>query len=300
MEIRFQFAAALFLILASAPIAQALEECGDFLVVSYNQQKMIQSLSIDTGNPSTITLKSSKSEYYSYWFPKDHNESLSFDVIVYEPNGFLKQGEIFFIETGETKWYTKETGDRAYYNCSTAGKGLTDWFTFQFFKDKQIALSDGSEITANFSLVSSNNATNAFTFPDGTVGSDFLILTQNSIMQNSARYKSGTVFFKTQNGYTAVVTNGYARVKYVGCCATRIAPTVVPTPLPSPTPSPIPTPSLFANTPSPSPVVSQAASPTPSQQPQQQFDYSGIIFGAIILIALIALAAFAFKSAKKK
>ncbi len=281
-------------------MAQALEDCAEYLVVSYNQQKMIQSLYFDTGNPSTITIKSLKSDSYHFWFPKDHNESITFDVIVYEPYGYLKQGQIMFRETEELKWYVKEESGTVYYNCTAEGKGLTDWFNFQFFKDKQIALSDGTTITANFSLVTSNNATNAFTFPDETVGSEFLILTQNIVKQNLANYKAGTVFFKTQKGYTSINTpDNYPRVQYVGCCATRLAPTAIPTPSPSPTPSPTATPTQVSTS-TPSPVVSQAPSPSPSPQSEQQFDFTGIALGVVVLIALIALAAFALKPAKKK
>ncbi len=300
---RLKATAVLLLILASAPLANALEECADFFVVSYNQQKLVQSLVFDSGNPSTITLKSLKSGTH-YWFPQDRNESNSFDVVVAEPYGFLKQGEIVFREAGEQKWYSKEKGDKVYYNCTAEGKGLTDWFTFSFLKEKEIALSDGATMTANFSLVSSNNASNAFTFPDGVVASDFLVLTQNVVRQNLAQYKAGTVFFKTGKGYAAITTsNGYPRVQYVGCCATRLAPTTVPTPsaLPSPTPVPSPTPPPSTPSPSvpPSPSPSPLLSSSPTPQPQQQFDYSGIIAGIVLMILLIALAVFAFKLKKK-
>ncbi len=300
---RLKATTVLLFILASAPLANALEECADFFVVSYNQQKLVQSLVFDSGNPSTITLKSLKSGTY-YWFPQDHNESNSFDVVVAEPYGFLKQGEIVFREAGEQKWYSKEKGDKVYYNCTAEGKGLTDWFTFSFLKEKEIALSDGTTMTANFSLVSSNNASNAFTFPDGTVASDFLVLTQNMVRQNLVQYKAGTVFFKTGKGHAAITTlNGYPRVQYVGCCATRLAPTAVPTPSPSASPSPTlvpsPTPSLSTPSPSASPSPSPLPSPSSTPQPQQQFNYSGIMAGIVLIIVLIALVAFAFKLKRK-
>jgi len=317
--LRFEVTTVLLLILTSVPLANALEDCADFFVVSYNQQKLIQSLLFDSGNPSTITLKSMKQGAY-YWFPQDHNESNTFDVVVREPYGFLKQGEILFKEYGELKWFSKEKGDKVYYNCSAEKLGLTDWFTFEFLENKQIELSDGSTITANFTLVSSNNASNAFTFPDETVGSEFLVLTENVVGQNLVKHKSGTVFYKTKNGYSYIATsNGYPRIQYVGCCATRVVPTLIPTPSPSPTPSasllPTPSPSL---TPSPSfspsqavsPAASLAPSPSPSPQQQfdhsgitivtlQQFDYSGIIIVALAVIILAAIAVFSLITRKK-
>jgi hypothetical protein len=218
-----------------ASAALLIPNCADVLRVYHNEQKIMTSLEVDTGQPETITVTGKDGMFF--WFEDGYNGSSAFDVVVREPYGFLKPGDVLFKQGGETAYYSKDADAKVFYDCSEKGADKRDSFAFEVGANKSFNLVDGKSFAADYVKIKSDN-NKAFRLRDDYTANEFYV-TASSVLQGAVDYGAGSVFFESPSApgkfeeyYAYSLGKQYARIPYIGCCAEPFA-TLAPSPAPS-------------------------------------------------------------------
>ena len=295
--------AVLFLIMvfglaSAASAALPLENCADILRVSFNQQKIASSNTVDTGNPSTVTITGKPGMYFLF---QEGAGSNAFDAVVKEDLHYLNPGDVLFLPYGEAKWYSKYVGGTVSYSCAAEGGGKTDEFTLTVEKNCSFQLVDGSGFVADCLIVRTKRA-DAFRLRDDYVTNEFYVVAERVASGSAAQ--GGSIFFKSpeqpgkfETYYVYSLGKQYAGIPYASCCAKPLA-TIAPSVKPSPSPSATAQASTAATAvPTSRPTMRPTATPAPSQEPNggaQPSDASGASLLLVLFVVVIAAAFFWF------